>query len=104
MTHHTGRIASEFQALRATCDELKRVNEDQKHDIATLRRERDQMSAQCGALRATLDGGKRERQALMQKQKELEDAMEDIKVNQSRTGALLEEVLIQLYHLEDLLQ
>ena len=91
MTHHTGRIASEFQALRATCDELKRVNEDQKHDIATLRRERDQMSAQCGALRATLDGGKRERQALMQKQKELEDAMEDIKVNQSRTGALLEE-------------
>ena len=91
MTHHTGRIASEFQALRATCDELKRVNEDQKHDITTLRRERDQMSAQCGALRATLDGGKRERQALMQKQKELEDAMEDIKVNQSRTGALLEE-------------
>jgi len=91
MTHHTGRIASEFQALRATCDELKRVNEDQKHDIATLRRERDQMSAQCGALRATLDGGKRERQTLMQKQKELEDAMEDIKANQSRTGALLEE-------------
>ena len=67
------------------------MNEDQKTHIATLSRERDQLGAQCGALRATLDGGKRERQTLMQKQKELEDTIEDIKANQFRMGTLLEE-------------
>lgn len=77
--------------MKAASDDLKRMNEEQREEIQRLEHERGAALAQCAALKATLESGKRERRELLMKQQELEEIIHDIKANQARAGVLLEE-------------
>lgn len=78
-------------AMKSTSEDLKRENEEQRVEIRRLEAERSATLAQHAALKAAIESGKRQRRALMEKQQQLVDVVDEVHKNQTRAAELLEE-------------